>query len=36
MINRDELNDEIGNNHIATNEETPLRRDAFDLSDEEK
>ena len=36
MINRDELNDEIGNNHIATNEETPLRRGAFDLSDEEK
>lgn len=36
MINRDELNDEIGNNHIATNEETPLRTDAFDLSDEEK
>ena len=28
--------DEIGNNHIATNEETPLRADAFDLSDEQK
>jgi GTP cyclohydrolase I len=28
--------DEIGNNHIATNEETPLRADAFVQSDEEK
>jgi len=28
--------DEIGNNHIATNEDTPLRADAFTLSDEEK
>lgn len=36
MINNQEFNDEIGNNHIATNEETPLRSDAFDLSDDEK
>jgi GTP cyclohydrolase I len=27
---------EIGNNHIATSFETPLRPDAFELSDEEK
>ncbi|POS02901.1 GTP cyclohydrolase I [Flavobacterium croceum DSM 17960] len=36
MINNDDFNDEIGNNHIATNEETPLRGDAFEKSDEEK
>ena len=36
MMNNQEFNDEIGNNHIATNEETPLRSDAFDLSDDEK
>jgi GTP cyclohydrolase I len=36
MINNDDFADEIGNNHIATNEETPLRADAFDQSDEEK
>ncbi len=28
--------DEIGENHIATHAETPLRDDAFSLSDEEK
>lgn len=36
MINKEEYNDEVGNNHIATNEDTPLRQDAFDMSDEEK
>ena len=36
MINNEDFLDEIGNNHIATNEETPLRVDAFFLSDEEK
>ena len=36
MISTDNFEDELGNNHIATNEETPLRDDAFDLSDEEK
>ncbi len=36
MINKDEFNEEIGNNHIATNEETPLRADAFDISDDVK
>ncbi|MBU2525008.1 MAG: GTP cyclohydrolase I FolE [Bacteroidetes bacterium] len=28
--------DEIGENHIATSAETPLRKDAFELSDKEK
>lgn len=28
--------EEIGDNHIATNENTPLRADAFDLSDNDK
>src|SRR5690625_1085336 len=30
------ITDEIGDNHIATSPLTPLRKDAFDLSDEEK
>lgn len=36
MSHNEEFADEIGNNHIATNEQTPLRKDAFDKSDEEK
>ncbi|WP_264509511.1 GTP cyclohydrolase I FolE [Flavobacterium sp. N1719] len=36
MISEDNLQDEMGNNHIATNENTPLRADAFQLSDEQK
>ena len=36
MISTDNFEDEQGNNHFAANEETPLRDDAFDLSDEEK
>ncbi len=28
--------EEIGNDHIGTSEETPMRSDAFDLSDDEK
>lgn len=36
MNHNDNLQDEIGNNHIATNEDTPLRADAFKLSDDEK
>lgn len=28
--------DEIGNDHISTSEDTPLRSDAFDLDDAEK
>ena len=36
MINTDDLQDEIGNNHIATSAENPVRKDAFELTDEEK
>jgi GTP cyclohydrolase I len=36
MINNEEHNDEIGNNHIATNTQNPIRLDAFEISDEEK
>lgn len=36
MINHDEIHDEIGDNHIATSAQNPLRTDAFDISDEEK
>ena len=36
MINTDDLQDEIGNNHIATSAENPVRKDAFDLTDEQK
>lgn len=36
MINNDEFQDEIGNNHIATSAQNPIRNDAFELSDEEK
>ena len=36
MINNEEFTDEIGNNHIATNENNPIRKDAFDKTDEEK
>jgi GTP cyclohydrolase I len=36
MTNNEEFADEIGNNHIATNEQTPLRKDAFEKTDEEK
>lgn len=32
----DDIKDEIGENHIATNAETPLRENAFELSDEQK
>lgn len=38
-INRMKLDSkisEIGDNHVGTSTETPLRRDAFDISDEEK
>lgn len=28
--------EQMGDNHIATSEDTPLRKDAFELSDEEK
>lgn len=36
MTHNEEFADEIGNNHIATNEQTPLRKEAFDISDDEK
>ena len=36
MINNEEFQDEIGNNHISTSATNPLRDDAFDISDEEK
>lgn len=31
-----ELTEEIGDNHVATSYENPIREDAFDMSDEEK
>jgi GTP cyclohydrolase I len=36
MINNDEFQDEIGNNHISSSANNPLRADAFDISDDEK
>ncbi len=36
MINTKDLQDEIGSNHIATCAENPVRKDAFELTDEEK
>ncbi|MES2411700.1 MAG: GTP cyclohydrolase I FolE [Bacteroidota bacterium] len=36
MINSDQFNDELGENHIATRAQNPVRNDAFDLSDEQK
>lgn len=36
MIHNEDNTEEIGNNHIATSANTPLRKDAFDISDEEK
>lgn len=36
MVNNDELNDELGNNHISTSINNPLRNDAFAISDEQK
>jgi GTP cyclohydrolase I len=36
MINNDTHNDEIGENHIATNAENPVRNDAFDITDDKK
>lgn len=36
-MNQEELlQDDIGDNHIASNEHTPLRADAFELSDDKK
>jgi len=36
MTNNTDFQDEIGDNHIATNAQNPLRKDAFAISDEEK
>lgn len=36
MTTNDDFNDEIGNNHIASNDQTPLRKDAFEKTDDEK
>lgn len=34
--NKNDNFDALGDNHIGTSSETPMRRDAFDLSDDEK
>ena len=36
MINNEEFQDEIGDNHISTSANNPIRKDAFDLSDDDK
>jgi GTP cyclohydrolase I len=36
MFKNEEYNSELGENHIGTNANTPLRADAFAMSDEEK
>lgn len=36
MISNEELYDEIGDNHVASSYDTPLRSNAFELSDDEK
>jgi GTP cyclohydrolase IA len=36
MINNEEFQDEIGNNHISSSAKNPLREDAFDISDDTK
>ncbi|RZJ65089.1 MAG: GTP cyclohydrolase I FolE [Flavobacterium sp.] len=36
MVSSDDFQDEIGNDHIATSAQNPIRTDAFDLSDEKK
>lgn len=36
MTNSNDFQDEIGDNHIATNAKNPLRNDAFDLTDDQK
>ncbi|MDI1304120.1 MAG: GTP cyclohydrolase I FolE, partial [bacterium] len=36
MINNEEFQDEIGDNHIGLSAKNPVREDAFAISDEEK
>ena len=36
MINKEELTDELGDNHISTSSDNPIRKDAFELTDDKK
>lgn len=36
MKNNEDFQDQIGDNHVATNAQNPVRKDAFDLSDAQK
>ncbi|WP_294820345.1 GTP cyclohydrolase I FolE [uncultured Flavobacterium sp.] len=36
MIHNDDSRDELGDNHVASSAQTPLRADAFDRTDDEK
>lgn len=36
MIHNDDLSDSLGENHIGTSAQTPLRSNAFDITDDEK
>jgi GTP cyclohydrolase I len=36
MITIDEKSDELGENHIATSAQNPIRSDAFAISDDKK
>lgn len=36
MTHTDDFHDEIGHNHIATSAQNPIRKDAFELSDDQK
>jgi GTP cyclohydrolase I len=36
MINNEEFQDEIGDNHISTSAKNPVREDAFDIPDDQK
>ena len=36
MIQNEDMHDEIGENHIGTSAQNPVRKDAFDTTDEEK
>ena len=36
MMNNDEFHDEIGDNHISSSAQNPVRKDAFNITDDEK
>jgi GTP cyclohydrolase IA len=36
MMNNDEFHDEIGDNHISSSAQNPVREDAFNITDDEK